>query len=264
MFNVGQRTAVAGAFKLAGYEGDLVVAPITSEDERAFLLEPEALRTLRDRGVLEPPARLAARPRPDPGNLPASRPRRVAGPGQRRDPQPGRPLRPLGLRSQSQPRPARRRRPLDRASRAAGPGTALAERPPPAARRQPRHRRPRRRAPGAALRPDALRHQPPHPRRHRHLALALPRRAGRQAGRAVQLAGRLHKIGIRPARDRSTALFQLATELPAAVLARTLGIHVKVAIEWQHASAGDWGSYAADVSRRPRPVPSRHETPART
>jgi hypothetical protein len=53
MFNVGQRTAVAGAFKLAGYEGDLVVAPITSEDERAFLLEPEAIRTLRDRGVLE-------------------------------------------------------------------------------------------------------------------------------------------------------------------------------------------------------------------
>jgi hypothetical protein len=77
------------------------------------------------------------------------------------------------------------------------------------------------------------------------------------------LAGRLHKIGIHPARDRSTALFQLATELPAAVLARTLGIHVKVAIEWQHASAGDWGSYAADVSRRTtrQPVPSRHETP---
>jgi hypothetical protein len=53
MFNVGQRTAVAGAFKLAGYEGDLVVAPITSDDERVFLLEPEAFRALRDRGVLE-------------------------------------------------------------------------------------------------------------------------------------------------------------------------------------------------------------------
>jgi hypothetical protein len=53
MFNVGQRTAVAGAFKLAGYEGDLVIAPITSEDERAFLLEPEAFRTLRDRRALE-------------------------------------------------------------------------------------------------------------------------------------------------------------------------------------------------------------------
>jgi hypothetical protein len=89
---------------------------------------------------------------------------------------------------------------------------------------------------------------------------------GGQAGRPVgpsSLAGRLQKIGIHPAQDRSTALFQLATEFPAAVLARTLGIHVKVAIELQYASAGDWGSYAADVSRRPRqqPVPSRHETP---
>lgn len=45
MFNDGQRTAVAGAFKLAGYEGPLVVAPVASEDERAFLLDPEALRT---------------------------------------------------------------------------------------------------------------------------------------------------------------------------------------------------------------------------
>ncbi len=53
MFNIGQRTAVAGAFRLAGYEGDLEVAPITSEDERAFLSEPQAIRPLRDRQVLE-------------------------------------------------------------------------------------------------------------------------------------------------------------------------------------------------------------------
>ena len=44
---------MAGAFKLAGYEGSLVVAPIASGDERAFLLEPEAFKTLRDRRVLE-------------------------------------------------------------------------------------------------------------------------------------------------------------------------------------------------------------------
>ena len=53
MFNVGQRAAVVGAFKLAGYEGPLLVAPIVSEDERAFLLEPEALRALRDLRTLE-------------------------------------------------------------------------------------------------------------------------------------------------------------------------------------------------------------------
>jgi hypothetical protein len=45
-------------------------------------------------------------------------------------------------------------------------------------------------------------------------------------------------------------LFQLATELPAAVLARLPGIHIKVAVAWQHVSAGDWAGYAADVSRR--------------
>ncbi|MFI6063556.1 hypothetical protein [Streptomyces sp. NPDC051286] len=49
---------------------------------------------------------------------------------------------------------------------------------------------------------------------------------------------------------RSTALFQLATELPAAVLARTLGIDITVAVKWQRAAAGDWAAYAADVSRR--------------
>ncbi|MEJ8632244.1 hypothetical protein [Streptomyces sp. MS2.AVA.5] len=37
---------------------------------------------------------------------------------------------------------------------------------------------------------------------------------------------------------------------PAAVLARTLGIDITVAVKWQRAAAGDWASYAADVSRR--------------
>lgn len=78
------------------------------------------------------------------------------------------------------------------------------------------------------------------------------------------LTVRLHKIGIQPGPARSAALFQLATKLPAAVLARMLGIHIGVAVQWQKISSGDWAAYAADISRRPRPVPSRHETPART
>jgi hypothetical protein len=49
---------------------------------------------------------------------------------------------------------------------------------------------------------------------------------------------------------RSTALFQLATDLPAAILARMLGIHITVAVAWQRASAGDWTDYAAEISRR--------------
>jgi hypothetical protein len=76
---------------------------------------------------------------------------------------------------------------------------------------------------------------------------------GGQPGRpisAFQLAERLRQLGLNPAQSRSTALFQLATELPAAVLARMLGIHIAVAVAWQRASAGDWTAYAAEVSRR--------------
>jgi hypothetical protein len=29
-----------------------------------------------------------------------------------------------------------------------------------------------------------------------------------------------------------------------------LGIHITVAVAWQRASAGDWATYTADVSRR--------------
>jgi hypothetical protein len=65
-----------------------------------------------------------------------------------------------------------------------------------------------------------------------------------------RLNERLRHIGIRSGPARSTALFQLATELPAAILARMLGIHIDVAVAWQRASAGDWMTYAADISRR--------------
>ncbi len=62
---------------------------------------------------------------------------------------------------------------------------------------------------------------------------------------ASHLGQRLKDLGIQPGPARSTALFQ-----PAALLARMLGIHIDVAVAWQHASAGDWMTYAADVSRR--------------
>ncbi|ACZ87612.1 hypothetical protein [Streptosporangium roseum] len=59
------------------------------------------------------------------------------------------------------------------------------------------------------------------------------------------------ELGIHSSQARSTALFHLATDLPAAVPARMLGIHITVAIAWQRASTGDWMAYAAEVSRRP-------------
>ena len=69
---------------------------------------------------------------------------------------------------------------------------------------------------------------------------------------AYRLAERLRQLGLRPGPARSTALFGLAAELPAALLARLLGIHISVAVAWQRASSGDWTAYAADYSRRQR------------
>jgi hypothetical protein len=76
---------------------------------------------------------------------------------------------------------------------------------------------------------------------------------GGQPGRSIsafRLGERLRQLGLRPGQSRSTALFQLTTELPAALLARMLGIHISVAVAWQRASAGDWTDYAAYYSRR--------------
>ncbi|MDQ2875188.1 MAG: DUF3024 domain-containing protein [Actinomycetota bacterium] len=66
---------------------------------------------------------------------------------------------------------------------------------------------------------------------------------GRQPGSALTegtLAKRLHALGISPRQSRSTALFTLAADLPAAMLAKTLGIHIKAAIQWQKISGGDY------------------------
>jgi cytochrome P450 len=78
---------------------------------------------------------------------------------------------------------------------------------------------------------------------------------GELPGRPIsgrQLGERLRRHG----QARSIALFQLATELPAAVLARMLGIHIGSAAAWQRASNGDWAAYAAQISRRPNHHPS--------
>jgi hypothetical protein len=84
---------------------------------------------------------------------------------------------------------------------------------------------------------------------------------GGQPGRPIsspRLTQRLNDLDIHPSQDRSTALFQLTAEVPAAILARTLGIHTDVAVTWQRHSAGDWTTYAADVSQRTNTPPTRH------
>jgi hypothetical protein len=53
---------------------------------------------------------------------------------------------------------------------------------------------------------------------------------------ADRLGQRLIAVGIHPGQARSTALFALAAEVPAAILGRMLGIHIQVAVQWQKAS----------------------------
>lgn len=53
MFSVGQTTAVRGAFSLAGYDGELRTHPVSSEDERIFVLPQDDLVGLRDVRTLE-------------------------------------------------------------------------------------------------------------------------------------------------------------------------------------------------------------------
>jgi hypothetical protein len=59
-----------------------------------------------------------------------------------------------------------------------------------------------------------------------------------------------------PPRSSAALSGRTHCDLPAAVLARMLGIHI--AFAWQRASTGDGTGYAADISRR---APSHQRLP---
>lgn len=62
---------------------------------------------------------------------------------------------------------------------------------------------------------------------------------------AAMLRKRLSATGLTARAARTAALAQLAVEIPAAVLARCLGIDISSAVAWQRTAAGDWHAYAA-------------------
>ena len=71
---------------------------------------------------------------------------------------------------------------------------------------------------------------------------------GRQAGRPQHpehVRRRLAALGINCRQVRNAALFELAREVPAAVLADMLGLHASTAIRWVERAGGNWTSYAA-------------------
>ena len=53
MLSQGQVVAFGGAFSLAGYDGELRTLPVTSEDERIFVLPQDDVLALRDVRTLE-------------------------------------------------------------------------------------------------------------------------------------------------------------------------------------------------------------------
>ncbi|MFJ1551367.1 hypothetical protein [Streptomyces sp. NPDC088246] len=83
---------------------------------------------------------------------------------------------------------------------------------------------------------------------------------GGQPGRPISVwatGERPRKLGIRLAETRSTALLQLATELPAAVLVRTFGVDFTVAVKWQRAVAGDRGGWDQPAQQLTTPALTR-------
>lgn len=71
---------------------------------------------------------------------------------------------------------------------------------------------------------------------------------GRNPARPVDQGGlgmRLKRVGVAAQASRTTAIMQLAAELPTAVLAGFLGIHPQTAVVWNKLAASSWNSYPA-------------------
>jgi hypothetical protein len=64
----------------------------------------------------------------------------------------------------------------------------------------------------------------------------------------ARLAGRLRALGLPVQAGRRAALTGLAAQLPAAVLADTLGLQPTTAVRWMHDAGADWNRYAADLA----------------
>lgn len=76
---------------------------------------------------------------------------------------------------------------------------------------------------------------------------------GGYPGRAVAVESmrrRLKEVDVVLRPSRNSALIELASRLPAPVLADLLGLHDNTAVEWIRRARGDWNSYAASKAVR--------------
>jgi hypothetical protein len=92
--------------------------------------------------------------------------------------------------------------------------------------------------------------------RRGHVGIAAPTTTpwlfpGHLPGRPITaswLGARLAPLGIDARAGRRAALIHLAAELPAPVLADSLGITTTSAADWVKAARGDWASYAGTIT----------------
>ena len=71
---------------------------------------------------------------------------------------------------------------------------------------------------------------------------------GQVPGRHLTVNGLVRQLndhGIQARASRNAALISLAADLPAAVLADLLGMHINTAVRWTHRAKRDWSSYLA-------------------
>jgi hypothetical protein len=83
---------------------------------------------------------------------------------------------------------------------------------------------------------------------------------GRSTARPVApqtLTRRLRQHGIEPRQARNTALAAWASDLPPAVLASLLGVHIQTAVNWASRTRRDWTSYLAERARASAPAPRK-------
>ncbi|QYA99534.1 hypothetical protein KZO11_34510 [Streptomyces anulatus] len=80
--------------------------------------------------------------------------------------------------------------------------------------------------------------------------ISVPPDVERDGFLTCQLVRRLQPLGIRPRMARNTALVELASELPATMVSRLLGVHQSTADSWKRIG-GQYNAYAAGVASRP-------------
>lgn len=75
------------------------------------------------------------------------------------------------------------------------------------------------------------------------------------------LTRRLRQHGIEPRQARNTALAAWASDLPPAVLASLLGVHIQTAVNWASHTRRDWTTYLAERVRVGTPAPRKTARP---